>query len=210
MIHLSDKQEAMLAFIEEFVDENGYPPTYEEIKQGLGISTKSLVDYHLDVLENAACITRVPNTPRGIRLKSEASSQVGVRQTGNANLPALSNEEIVELTYDIVTNENNLYALKVQEDIVNNDAFVQAGDIVILQRQPRVDNGDMAAVRLLKEGQTTIKRYYRENGHVRLQAVKENKDSLILKPEAVEIQGKVLAVIRQADCAKVRQYQTIR
>lgn len=206
MIHLSDKQEAMLAFIEEFVDENGYPPTYEEIKQGLNISTKSLVDYHLDVLENAAYITRVPNTPRGIRLKNEG---VGVMRAGNASLPALSAEEIVELTYDIVTNDNNLYALRVQEGAANHDAFVQAGDIVILQRQPRVDNGDMAAVRLLKEGQTTIKRYYRENGHVRLQAVKENKDPLILKPEAVEIQGKVLAVIRQADRSKARQYQAV-
>jgi repressor LexA len=207
MIHLSDKQEAMLAFIEEFVDENGYPPTYEEIKQGLNISTKSLVDYHLDVLENAACITRVPNTPRGIRLKNEGA---GLMQAGNASLPALSSEEIVELTYDIVTNNNNLYALRVQEDIENNDAFVQVGDIVILQRQPRVDNGDMAAVRLLKEGQTTIKRYFRENGHVRLQAVKENRAPLILKPEAVEIQGKVLAVIRQADRARGRQYQAVR
>src|SRR5688572_18126493 len=156
MIHLSDKQEAMLAFIEGFVDRNGYPPTYEEIKQGLNISTKSLVDYHLDVLENAACITRVPNTPRGIRLKNEGTSPVELMQLDNSSLPALSNEEIVELTYDIVTNDNNLYAFKVQEDVVNNDAFVQAGDIVILQRQRRVDNGEMAAVRLLKEGQTTI------------------------------------------------------
>jgi repressor LexA len=209
MIHLSDKQEAMLAFIEGFVDQNGYPPTYEEIKQGLNISTKSLVDYHLDVLENAACITRVPNTPRGIRLKNEGTSPIGAMPVDNSHLPALSNEEIVELTYDIVTNDNNLYALKVQEDAANNDAFVQAGDIVILQRQRRVDNGEMAAVRLLKEGLTTIKRYYRENGHVRLQAVKENLTPLILKPEAVEIQGKVLAVIRQAD-HKVRQYHAIR
>src|SRR5262245_53035395 len=112
MIHLSEKQEAMLAFIEEFVERNGYPPTYEEIRQGLNISTKSLIDHHLEALENAACLIRVPNTPRGIRLRNEPRASVALLRAENSNLPVLNNEENVELTYDIVTNDNNLYALK--------------------------------------------------------------------------------------------------
>ena len=57
-MEISDKQQEMLAFIENFVEENGYPPTYEEIRIGLDISSKSLVNYHLEVLENAALLKR--------------------------------------------------------------------------------------------------------------------------------------------------------
>ena len=65
---LSDRQREMFAFIEAFVEENGYPPTYEEIRVALGISTKSLVHHHMDALEGAGYLARMPNTPRGIRL----------------------------------------------------------------------------------------------------------------------------------------------
>jgi repressor LexA len=208
MNNLSDKQEAMLAFIETFVDQNGFPPTHEEIRQGLNISTKSLVNYHLEALEDAAFLIRVPNTPRGIRLKSEGSSTVKALELEATNLPVLESDEIVELTYDIVTNDSNLYALRVEEASLEDD-FVRAGDIVILQRQPRVNNGEMAAIRLRKEGQTTFKRYYRENGHVKLQPATENQAALILRPEAIEVQGKILAVIRQGNTQKMQQSYAI-
>ena len=71
MIGISDKQGEMLAFIEDFVNQHGYPPTREEIRVGLNISTKSLVNYHLEALEEAALITRIPNTPRGLKLSDE-------------------------------------------------------------------------------------------------------------------------------------------
>lgn len=208
MINLSDKQEAMLAFIEEFVDENGYPPTYEEIRQGLNISTKSLVNYHLEALESAAVLQRVPNTPRGIRLRSEEFGPSRPAHREGSTLPPLNSDEIVELTYDIVTNDNNLYALRVEEAFPDDD-FVRAGDIVILQRQPRVNNGEMVAIRLPQAGQTAFRRYYRENGHIKLKPARESLDSMILKPDAVEVQGKVLAVIRQADYQVLMQPEAI-
>ena len=68
MIGISNKQGEMLAFIETFVTRHGYPPTREEIKTGLNISTKSLVNYHLEALENAALLTRIPNKSRGLKL----------------------------------------------------------------------------------------------------------------------------------------------
>jgi hypothetical protein len=91
-MRVSDKQKEMLAFIENFVDRNGFPPTHEEIRVGLNISTKSLVNYHLEALEDAALLSRTPNTPRGIRLVSDnptASSLVmeGVNlSTARSNL----------------------------------------------------------------------------------------------------------------------------
>jgi repressor LexA len=198
---ISDKQREMLAFIEGFVEEKGYPPTYEEIRTGLKISSKSLVNYHLEALENAALLTRSPNTPRGIRLNGE-SETVHVPFLGRiaagppTDFVVEDNREAIELTYDIVPNRDDLYALKVEGDSMI-DALVHNGDIVIMQHQVEAENGELVAVRLLEQNETTLKRFYRENGHVRLQPANPTMASLIVSPEAVAIQGKVVAVIRQ-------------
>ena len=68
MKRLSRRQKEMHGFIEDFIGENGYPPTHEEIRQGLKMSTKSLVNHHLKALERKGLIQREPDTPRGIRL----------------------------------------------------------------------------------------------------------------------------------------------
>lgn len=202
MISISDKQEEMLAFIESFLAENGYPPTYEEIRTGLDISTKSLVNYHLEALENAALLTRVPNTPRGIRLTGENNTlrvPFGRMVTKQPiDFPDLDDDDVIELTYDIVATRDNLYALKIEDDTMI-DALVNDGDIVILQRQTQARNGEMVAVRLLERGETALKRYYRENGHVRLQSATPDVAPVIVAPEAIKVQGKVVAVIRQVD-----------
>ncbi len=202
MIGISNKQGEMLAFIKTFVAENGYPPTYEEIRAGLDISTKSLVNYHLQALEDAALLTRIPNTPRGLRL-TYGSNVFPVASGPSANgIPVetttLNHNEIIELTYGAVTNNNNMYALKVTGDTMI-DAQATEGDVVILQRQTQIENGEMVAIRLLDRDETKLKRYYRENGHVRLESTNAAMEALILKPDAVEIQGKVVAVIRQVD-----------
>lgn len=203
MIKISDKQERMLAFIEEFVGSNGYPPTYEEIRAGLNISTKSLVDYHLGVLESADFITRIPNTPRGLRLAVEPNGFAPVVKNGVDPQPAdcayLTEAEIVELTFDVVSTDSELYALKVDDPAIVG-TFVGKGDIIILQRQNCVQNGEVIAARLAAQGQTALLgRYYRENGHVRLEPVNTAVKSMIVAPDALEIQGKVVAVIRQVD-----------
>jgi len=197
MIGISDKQCEMLAFIENFVAQHGYPPTREEIRTGLNISTKSLVNYHLEALENAALLTRIPNTPRGLRLTGENNLEKAALDPAT-EFPILDHEQVVELTYDMVTNNRNLYALKIEGDKMVN-AQVDEGDIVILQRQSCAKNGEMVAVRLLEQNETMLKQYYRENGHVRLQPATSTIDSMIVAPEAVEIQGKVVAIIRQVD-----------
>jgi len=201
MMRVSDKQREMLAFIEEFMDEHGYPPTYEEIRVGLQISTKSLVNYHLEVLENAGSITRSPNTPRGIRLTQEHDViRVPLNGAGPFAPPAalseLEAQEAIELTCDIVPNGQNLYAFKVQDDSLL-DALVDEGDIVIMQPHTQAKNGEMVAAHLIEQGQTTIRRYYRENGHVRLQADNPTMEAIIVAPDKVQVQGKVVAVIRQ-------------
>jgi len=200
-MHVSHKQKEMLAFIENFVGENGYPPTHEEIRTGLNISTKSLVNYHLEALESAALLSRSPNTPRGIRLMSEREP-FSVPLAGNLTTSPLANsndineQAVIELTCDIVSNTRNLYAFKVQGDSML-DALVNDGDIVIIQRQNQAKNGDLVAVRLLEQNRTTLKHYYRENGHVRLQPANPTLKPVLVKPNAVQVEGKVMAIVRQ-------------
>ena len=197
MIGISDKQ-----FIENFVAQHGYPPTREEIRTGLNISTKSLVNYHLEALENAALLTRIPNTPRGLRLNGENTSEKIAfeprTQDSPAEFPILDHDQVIELTYDMVTNESNLYAFKVEGNTMA-DAQVDEGDIVILQRQSRAENGETVVVWLVEQNETMLKQYYRENGHVRLQPTDPNKEPVIIAPENVEVRGKVVAIIRQVD-----------
>jgi repressor LexA len=87
MTGISEKQEEMLAFIQNFVGQNGYPPTYEEIRTGLGISTKSLVNYHLEALEAAQLLTRAPNSPRSIRLNGHAAPARRAKSVGQSYRP---------------------------------------------------------------------------------------------------------------------------
>ncbi|MBE7556245.1 MAG: repressor LexA [Anaerolineales bacterium] len=202
-MQISDKQKQMLAFIENFVGKNGYPPTHEEIRTALKISTKSLVNYHLEALEGAALLSRSPNTPRGIRLMSEPETfcvplSNGPISAATSSPTGLEETEVVELTCNIVSNTPNLYALKVQGDSLL-DALVNDGDIVIIQRQSQAQNGDLVAVRLLEQDRTTLKHYYRENGHVRLQPANPNLEPVFLKPNAVQVEGKVMAIIRQVN-----------
>lgn len=201
-MQVSQKQQEMLAFIEDFVERHGFPPTHEEIRVGLQISTKSLVNYHLEALEEAALLSRSPNTPRGIRLHSEAQT-VRVPLVNSLLMPPKNvypknEQEYIELTYDIVPYAHNLFALKVQGDVML-DALVSDGDVVVIQQQGQVKNGELAAVRLIPQNRTTLKRYFCENGQVRLQPANPKLKPLIVKPEAVRVEGKVMAIIRQVN-----------
>jgi repressor LexA len=198
--HLSDRQRKILAFIEEFVREQGYPPTYEEIRAALGISTKSLVYHHLDALEAAGCLSRVPNTPRGIRLSGPKTFRVPKLGHIAAGLPISVSDpdpdDFIELTQDIVAEQEGLYALRVKGNSMI-DALIDDGDIVILKQQNEARNGEMVAVWLPDRDETTLKRFYRENGHVRLQPANPTMPPMILHPSQVQVQGCVVAVIRQ-------------
>ena len=198
---LSERQMRILEFIGEFVEEQGYPPTYEEIRTALGISTKSLVYHHLDALEGAGYLARMPNTPRGIRLLQTKTFRVPKLGTIAAGVPISTGdpdpEDYLELTRDIVAEQDGLYALQVAGNSMI-DALVHDGDVVILKQQNEAHNGDMVAVWLSDRDETTLKRLYRENGHVRLQPANPTMPPLFVHPSVVQVQGRVVAVIRQS------------
>jgi len=201
MKSLSQRQREIHGFISDFVNKKGYPPTHEEIRQGLKMSTKSLVNHHLKALERKGWIERQPDTPRGIRLlNSLRSFKVPLLGQIAASAEPISfsddDYEEIELTPDIVEEQDGLYALRVKGDSMI-DALINDEDIVVMRHQAVAEVGEMVAVRLKDRNETTLKRFYPEGERVRLQPANPKVEPLFVHPANVEIQGKVMAVIRQ-------------
>jgi repressor LexA len=198
---LSQRQMEMHRFISRYISRKGYPPTFEEIRQGLRMSTKSLVNHHLKALEDEGLIKREPDTPRGIKLLGGLGSfRVPLLGQIAASPEPISfsddDYEEIELTPDIVKEQDGLYALRVKGDSMI-DALINDGDIVVMRHQEVAEAGEMVAVRLKERNETTLKRFYPEGKRVRLQPANPEVKPILVHPANVEIQGKVMAVIRQ-------------
>ncbi len=210
---LTKRQQEILEFIRHFVDERGYPPTVREIQAGLGISSTSVVDYNLNVLEYLRLIRRNRNISRGIELLDRRLGRhdavvrvplVGTIAAGQP-LPVLEPIEVdgaaeyVELGSQLVGHPaRDLFALRVKGQSMI-DALIDDGDIVVLRRQATAENGDTVAAWLRREQETTLKRFYREGNLVRLQPANANLQPIYTTIDNVEIQGKLLLVIRRLD-----------
>jgi repressor LexA len=208
------RQQAFLDFIEGFIAERGYPPTYEEIRQGLALSTKSLVDHHLSALETAGYLERDRSRSRGIRLLNgtpkaailvKNAFKVPIVGTIVAGLPVTAFAESIDtaseallLTSDIASPHEDLFALRVRGDSMI-DAMVNDGDLVVIKKQSSAQDGDMVAVRLIDRDETTLKYFYREANRIRLQPANPRMKPIFTHPRNVEVQGKVVAVIRRVN-----------
>ncbi|MBM4466797.1 MAG: transcriptional repressor LexA [Chloroflexi bacterium] len=197
---LSQRQREVYDFVEGFTSRKGYPPTHEEIRQGLEMSTRSLVNHHLRALERKGFVERQPDTPRGIELLDGFRSfKVPVLGHIAAGEPvSFSDDEYeeTELTSDIVKEQDGLYALRVKGDSTM-DALINDGDVVVMRHRRVAERGQMVAVRLKDRNETTSKRFYPEGKQVRLQPANPRVKPMFVDSAQVEIQGKVMAVIRQ-------------
>lgn len=206
---LSQRQRAILEYIERFLDENGYPPTIREIQHDLRISSTSVVDYNLNVLEQRNLIRRNRNISRGIELVGRRSAEkrvvriplVGQIAAGQP-LPVLEEvdpsniDDHIELSADLVGKQpDGLFALRVK-GFSMVDALISDGDIVVLRRQETAENGETVAVWLRREQETTLKRFYHEGDRIRLQPANAMMDPIYTTPDNVEIQGKLVTVLR--------------
>jgi repressor LexA len=208
---LSERQQGILNFIQEFIGENHYPPSIREIGQEVGISSTSVVKYNLDALERKGLIERSSEISRGIRLAGDLVDQVAEviqvpllgRIAAGEPIPVPETDfspygydTTVELTRDIVKDSRNIYALEVKGDSMI-DALINDGDIVLMHHQQRVENGELAAVWLRDEEETTLKRFYLEGNQVRLQPANPTMRAMYYPAEDVEVMGRVVCVIRQ-------------
>jgi len=208
---LSPKQQRIIDFIHRFWPERGYPPTVRDIVSGCRISSTSVVDYNLDILEKKGYIRRHSRVSRGIELLSRSlamghSPQVSIIGQISAGEPipvptpdtwdVTASSETLEVTEDLTRARKGIYALKVKGSSMV-DALINDGDIVLMQHVNVVENGEMAAVWLKAEKEATLKKVYREPSRIRLQPANSRMKSIYVDPDNVEIQGRVIAVIRQ-------------
>ena len=208
---LSSKQEQINSFIHHFWEDRGYPPTIRDIVTGCGISSTSVVDYNLDILEKKGYIRRHREVSRGIELvtrspASGAQLQVPIIGQIAAGEPipvptadtwdVIASSETLEVTKDLTRGREGVYALKVKGSSMV-DALVNDGDFVLMEYVNLVENGEMAAIWLKAEKEATLKKFYAEPGRVRLQPANSQMQPIYVEPDNVEIQGRVIAVIRQ-------------
>jgi repressor LexA len=206
---LSKRQEAMLAYIEDFIEEHSYPPTIRDIQRDLSISSTSVVDYNLNALEQRNFIRRNRNISRGIELVGRQPTPpnivkipiVGQIAAGEPipvldDVPVDENTETIELSQEMLgSRQENLFGLRVR-GMSMIDALINDGDIVILRHQQTCENGETVAVWLKDEKETTLKKFYFEQDRVRLQPANAQMDPIFSSPENVEIQGKLVTVFR--------------
>jgi len=212
---LSDRQRNMLDFIQRYSRDQGYPPSIREIGEAVGISSTSVVNYNLNRLVEEGYLDRHQNVSRGLRLTDKMSTPVerlsGVLRVPLAGRifasqpvplpgtddPVFGADEGIELARGLLPVEDGLFALQVKGDSMI-DAMVGDGDIVVMRRQPDWRNGDMVAVWLRSKEETTLKHIYKEGSRIRLQPANPTMRGFYVDdPSDVEVQGKVMLVVRQ-------------
>ena len=211
---LSTRQEQILSFIRRFLRERGFPPAIRDIVGGCKVSSTSVVAYNLDILEKQGFIRRHHDVSRGIELISREKSEyarggeylvplIGLIAAGapipvptpdTFNVTAAS--DTVPVLEDLISGRRDVYALRVKGTSMI-DALINDGDIILLEYTNTVENGEMAAVWLKTEKEATLKKVYQEDGRVRLQPANSTMKPIFTAPDNVEIQGRLIAVIRK-------------
>ena len=210
---LSEKQDRILEFIQGFLDEHQYPPTVRDIQGGCEISSTSVVDYNLRILQREGMLKRQNEVSRGIELLGSAK-----RTTSNmVTIPILSSiaagEPLPVPTQDTWNNENtetmdlpafltkgkeNVFGVRVKGQSMI-DALITDGDLVLLEPVDKAEDGDMVAAWLGDHEGVTLKRFYLENGRVRLQPANPAMDPIYVAADKVSVQGRVVGVIRSVN-----------
>jgi repressor LexA len=205
---LSPKQERIINFVTEFLHDKGYPPTIRDIAAGCGISSTSVVAYNLNKLEQAGYIRRHSDISRGIKFLTPQQKGgklvhipiVGVIAAGEPiPVPEAGNiipNEGLEVSEELVRGKQDIYALRVRGDSML-DALIGDGDIVLMDYVGSAENGDMVAVWLKEEQEVTLKRFFSEPNRIRLEPANSKMRPIYTNPGNVEIQGRVVAVIRR-------------
>jgi repressor LexA len=221
----------ILKYMETYQKQFGFPPAIREICDETGISSTSVVNYYLDQLEKWGYIKREKNISRGITLIKDGLDQlmnqtvkpavqavedlfrvpiVGRIVAGlpvpvpASDLSYFDSESAIQIARSLLPPREKIedvFALEVQGDSMI-DAMVNDGDIVVMKKAQDARNGEMVAVWLLDRDETTLKYFYREGTRVRLQPANKTMQPIIIDdPRTVQVQGKVLLVVRRMPTA---------
>ena len=202
MEKLTPKQEKVLTFLKQSIAKNGYPPTVREICKALDLSSPATVQSHLNTLEEKGYIKKSSLKNRTVELLVEneyvEKDVVDVpllgKVTAGSPIEAIEMpDEFFTLPAYLIPTKKEVFTLRVDGTSMIN-AGVHDGDIVIVQRQETANNGDMV-VAMTEDNEVTLKTFYKENGHFRLQPENDTMAPIIL--DKVYIVGKAIGLYRK-------------
>jgi repressor LexA len=205
---LTPRQKEVLDFILRFSEQHGYSPSFEEIAGGVDLASLATVHKHVSALEQKGYLKRRFNESRSIevaaeykqaekgRLHSTAPGEIPLRGRIAAGAPVEAVENPATLNFADFAGSSETFALEVRGDSMIDD-HILSGDYVLVQKNDRARDGEIV-VALVDGMETTLKRLYREpDGRYRLQPANAGMDPILVDPEQLEIQGRVLAVLRK-------------
>lgn len=204
MEKLTDRQKDVLDFIKSYIVSRGYPPTVREIGKALDISSPATIHVHLKNLEKKGIIRKEGTKNRAIELLVEneyATKEDEVRKvpllgkvTAGSPIEAIETpDEFFSLPTYLIPKNSDVFVLKVSGVSMIN-AGILDGDAIIVKRTKSVRNGEIV-VAMTDENEVTLKTYYKEKGHIRLQPENDNLDPIIL--DHVTILGKAIGLYRK-------------
>lgn len=204
MTKVSKRQEAILEFIKEQVRSKGYPPSVREIGEAVGLASSSTVHGHLSRLEGKGLIRRDPTKPRAIEVITPQEELAIPRQevihvpligkvTAGNPITAIENiEEFFPLPNTYGTSEENLFMLEIMGESMI-EAGILDGDYVIVKKQSNANNGEIV-VAMTEDDEATVKRFFKEKNHIRLQPENSSMEPILVNN--VAILGKVVGLYR--------------
>jgi len=197
MKQLTPRQQEILDFLTGFIEKNSYPPTIRETAKAFSISVKGAYD-HIKALEKKGVIKLQENRSRALEIVSKKESDDSVTEVPLLGTIAAGNPILAEENWKgsvrvpvEYARTGTCFALRVQGDSMR-DAGIRSGDLAIIEQRPTAENGEIVAA--LIEDSATLKRFFRENNRIRLQA--ENPDYAPIYTQDVRILGKLKAILR--------------
>jgi repressor LexA len=203
---ITRRQREVYDFISRFVAEHGYSPSFDEIGTGLGLNSLATVHKHITNLEKKGLLTRDYNRSRSIdlippkgRLKQSMNVNTGLvlpllgRIAAGSPIEAIQTNETISLA-DFVRSKE-VFVLEVRGNSMQDEAILN-GDYVLVERLKTAHNGDIV-VAVVNRDDATLKRFYREGDNIRLQPSNVTMPPIIVPAESVEVQGRVIGVLRK-------------
>ena len=203
---ITRRQHDLYDFLSRFITEHGYSPSYEEIKDGMGLSSLATVHKHISNLEKKELLKRGYNRSRSIdllppkgKLKQSIAVNTGVvlplvgRIAAGQPIEAVQNEETISLA-DFVRSKE-VFVLEVRGSSMQDEAILD-GDYVLVEKTKAAHNGDIV-VALVDSSDATLKRFYREGDMIRLQPSNATMRPIMVPAASIQIQGRVIGVLRK-------------
>jgi repressor LexA len=206
---LTRRQKEVMDFLADFIDRNGYSPSYEEIASGLGLASLATVHKHIQALESKQYLRRSYNHSRSLEVADRFYSEEKTRRRHTSSAPEIpllgriaagapveAIQNPASLHFSDFIGKGSTFALEVRGESMIED-HICSGDFVLAEKTDKVRDGDIV-VALVDGSEATLKRYYQQqDGRIRLQPANASMSPIFVNPADLQIQGRVLAVMRK-------------